>query len=145
MGYAKVNYDDIYAASPINGTAASVVTGKVLTISEVDEAYHQFDVLNRRLKKATLDLRKIDVSNFKHLTKRQIKVLKEPLRQVVDDITAERDELIKKYPFVKKHKKRELQSFILDQLKEIVTESQWKECVRKAKQNMKIHYLAGDE
>ena len=27
MGYAKVNYDDIYAASPINGTAASVVTG----------------------------------------------------------------------------------------------------------------------
>ena len=30
MGYAKVNYDDIYAASPINGAAASVVTYKVL-------------------------------------------------------------------------------------------------------------------
>lgn len=137
MGYAKVNYDDIFAASPINGTAASVVTGKKSYATQIDEIYHQSEMQKAQLLKAQAELKKW-IDKTKGMKNRDSFL--QPYRDKVTKLKAEREQFLAKYPFARQNQK-ELTGFIFEEVQKRLSQEQWAACVRQAQKNMEQLYM----
>ena len=125
-------FNDVYCSKPINKTAAIVsVNKKPQTMSEIDELFARYDNLTRAMKNKMAEMAKLDTPDGKY--QRQ-KVNEERMALV-----AERRKMCDRYPFLAK-KQRNLQSYILDEVKKRLSPSEWNACVRMGRKQMLATY-----
>lgn len=133
MNYSKVDYEFLASSTPVNGTAASVVSKPVQYSSgeEAREEYINIGIALRGMDRALSTLEK-GSDERKALAKRKTEIQKR------------RVELKAKYPALGL-RGRDANGYVLDELRKRVTKGVFEACVRVGMRNMEEDKLAGRE
>lgn len=131
MNYSKVDYEFLASSTPVNGTAASVISKPTEYDSgaEAKEEYKNIATVLQQIDSILSDLPKDD-DRRKGIVKRKI------------ELVERRKELRKQFPALGL-KRRHANSYILDEFKARMSKSEFEACVRAGRKKAEADVLAG--
>ena len=129
----SADFEKLTDSRPINKLAYIVAQSN--GIDNIQEIKDRFQDLDESIGRLTVLLRN---GEFSH-KKEKDKVGKERRK-----LRLEKREMIKKYPFLAKKKKLELEPLILDEVKKILSKEDWNACVSRAKVKLEQNFIEND-
>lgn len=131
--YAQVNYDELIALTPINKLAAMNIgkSDSIESLEDMRSIYKSYVLSVKRLNQLLCELPHGSPEHQELLAHKNA-------------VLAEQKELKKKHPYLG-NRRRGLNHFILDCIKENVSKEQWDSYVRQGEKLMFDHYFEGIE